>query len=309
MEQKKNYCLFTNDVETTSIWHNKLRDETGWKVYQQGMPRLLDLYDKYQVRSTFFFNFDIVRLIPDVVKMVVAKGHEVASHGWSHKDEHAFDVMSYNDQVKHLHDSKKLLEDISGQEVISFRAPALRIKKDFTQALLETGYLIDSSVASQRFDMGLSRGGRNKLWWFVSPRKAYHTSTANIFKKGNSKLVEVPVSSFILPYAGTTMRIMPGSLLLLRNFLKLENQLMNKPIVFLIHPNELIDESMEETTINRRAKNIITYYMTDIARTKLKRKNLGASAVPLYEKHIAYFDKKNYQCITLKEYCQTLKLI
>ena len=38
------YCLLTNDVGTTSIWFNALRDETGLKVLKEGMPILLDLY-------------------------------------------------------------------------------------------------------------------------------------------------------------------------------------------------------------------------------------------------------------------------
>ena len=50
-----NYVIITNDVETTSIWHNKLRDETGYKVLKEGMPLLLDLYQKYNIKSTFFF--------------------------------------------------------------------------------------------------------------------------------------------------------------------------------------------------------------------------------------------------------------
>jgi peptidoglycan-N-acetylglucosamine deacetylase len=305
------YCLFTNDVETTSIWHNALRDETGWKVYREGMPRLLDLYSKYDVKSTFYFNGDIAKLIPDVVKMIVQHGHEVASHGLSHKDEHAFDAMSYTMQVQHLSESKKMLEDITGTPVISFRAPALRVKKDFANSLLETGYLIDSSVSSQRFDLGLSNGSKNKLWWLVSPRVAYKVDRNNIFKKGNSNLVEVPVSSFILPYAGTSMRIMPGAVLALRNMLNIENKFNKKPIVFLIHPNELIDESADETSkvINRRASNIVNYYLKDVIRTKLKRKNLGAPSVPLYEKHIAYFKERNYKCVTMAEYCKQKKLI
>ncbi len=36
---------FTNDVETMSILNHKLRDKTGEYVLNQGMPRLLDLYD------------------------------------------------------------------------------------------------------------------------------------------------------------------------------------------------------------------------------------------------------------------------
>jgi peptidoglycan-N-acetylglucosamine deacetylase len=305
------YCLFTNDVETTSIWHNTLRDETGWKVYREGMPRLLDLYSKYDVKSTFFFNGGIVKLIPEVVKMIVAQGHEVASHGLTHTDEDAFDVMPYSKQIQHLSESKKILEDITGTPVISFRAPALRIKKDFTNALLETGYLIDSSVSSQRFDMGLSNGARNKLWWLISPRTAYHPDASNIFRRGTSPLIEVPVSSFFLPYAGTTMRIFPNMLLLLRNLLKFENQLNKKPIVFLIHPNELIDESSDETdaNINRRSKGIISYYMKDVIRTKLKRNNLGLPSVLLLEKHITYFKEHGFKFVTMNEYCKQTKLL
>ena len=48
------YCLFTNDVETMSIWFNDLRDETGLKVLREGMPLLLDIYARYGIKTTFF---------------------------------------------------------------------------------------------------------------------------------------------------------------------------------------------------------------------------------------------------------------
>jgi peptidoglycan/xylan/chitin deacetylase (PgdA/CDA1 family) len=60
--------------------------------------------------------------------------------------------MPLEKQIRHLEETKKLLEDISGLEVISFRAPALRVNDDTPKALISTGYKIDSSVASQRFD-------------------------------------------------------------------------------------------------------------------------------------------------------------
>ena len=47
-------CLMTNDVETTSIINGGLRVETGEIVAQEGMPALLDLYAKYDVKATFF---------------------------------------------------------------------------------------------------------------------------------------------------------------------------------------------------------------------------------------------------------------
>ncbi len=95
--------------------------------------------------------------------MVVPYGHEVASHGLSHKKEEVFDVMPLKKQIDHLKESKKILEDISGIEVISFRAPALRVNSDTAIALSECDYKIDSSVVSQRFDMFMSFGGLKKL--------------------------------------------------------------------------------------------------------------------------------------------------
>ena len=56
-------CLITNDVETTSIVNHRLSDETGRYVLEQGMPRLLDLYDAYGVRATFFFTGHIAQLL------------------------------------------------------------------------------------------------------------------------------------------------------------------------------------------------------------------------------------------------------
>lgn len=50
----KSYCLLTNDVETTSVWNHCLSDKTGEKVLKEGMPILLELYEKSNVKATFF---------------------------------------------------------------------------------------------------------------------------------------------------------------------------------------------------------------------------------------------------------------
>jgi len=303
------YCLLTNDVETTSIWHNNLNDKTGFKVYSEGMPILLDLYKKHQVKSTFYFTGYIAKLIPDVVKMIIDDGHEVGCHGLSHKKEDGFDVMPLEKQIDHLTKSKHILEDISNQQVISFRAPALRVNNDTVVALLESGFMIDSSVASQRFDMFMSFGGAKKLNWLTAPRLPYTTSKTNIFKSGDSKLVEVPLSATLLPYLGTTMRIFPFLTSIQKRILNIETNFNNKPIVFDIHPNEFIDESNEKRHLNRRSSNLFSFILQDLIRGKLKVKNLGLPAISLYENEITYFKNKNYKFITVKEYCSIHNLI
>lgn len=309
MKINSRYCLLTNDVETTSIWINRLRDETGERVLKEGMPLLLELYQKYQIKSTFFFTGYIARLYPEVVKMVLPYRHEIGSHGLSHEKKDGFDTLSYDRQVWHLKKSKELLEDISGKPVIAFRSPALRMQPNSARALIQAGYQIDSSVASQRSDLFFSFGSRQKINWLFAPRLPYRVRTDNLFKKGDSPLVEIPLSATLFPYIGTTMRIFPFLTALQRRALNVENRFKKKPIVFDIHPNELIDESNESRNIHRRSSNFIQFFIQDYLRTKLKVKNLGIEALHLYDKEINYFSTRKYIFTTLSDYVQNTGLL
>ena len=296
------YCILTNDVETHSIWFNTLRDETGQKVLEEGMPLLLDIYKKFNIKSTFYFVGDMAEKFPDVVKMILPYGHEVASHGWSHEVNQAFDVLSFEEQKDHLIRSKNILEDISKQKVISFRAPALRVNHHTPLALAEAGFTNDSSVASQRFDMFLSFGGIKKLNWMRAPRLPYRTAPDNLFKKGNGPLIELPLTAFLFPFVGTTLRLFPSITSFQQKLFNLETSYNKKPLVFDVHPNEFIDEHSEKRVIARRTNNPIKYLLSDVIRGKMKIKNLGKKAVPLYEDFISYYVENGYEFVTVKEY-------
>jgi peptidoglycan/xylan/chitin deacetylase (PgdA/CDA1 family) len=298
---KERICLITNDVETTSILNHKLRDKTGEYVLNQGMPRLLDLYDKYGVKATFFYTGHIAKLYPDVVRKAYERGHEVGSHGLTHEVDQAFDVLSPKEQLSHLIQSKQILEDIIGDEVISFRAPAARVDKGFPEILHEAGFKVDSSVSSQRLDMMFSFGALKKLHWLTAPRKAYFAQTDNIFKKGDSDVLEAPISAYGFPYIGTFMRIAPAVNRMTRNVLYWETLCNGRQFVFLTHPNEFIDEDQETTEIERRGSNYISYLLGDVIRHKLKVKNLGEKALPIYDRELAFFKDKGFEFITCKE--------
>ena len=301
MKSPKKFCLLTNDVEKTSILNHKLRDKTALYLIEQGMPRLLELYSKYNAKATFFYTADIAREFPNLVKMVLPYGHEVGSHGLTHDVKQAFDILSYNDQVVHLKESKKILEDISGQEIISFRAPAARVSKNTSEAILESGFKIDSSISSQRLDMFFSFGSLKKLHWLLTPRKPYFVKENNIFKKGNSDLLEIPISALGFPYIGTFMRIAPWLNRMTRRMLYLETLITKRPFVFLTHPNEFIDEDKENQEIQRRASNYLSYLMGDVLRHRLKVHNLGCKAIPLFEQEMIFFTQKEFKFITCKE--------
>ncbi|MBP9993707.1 MAG: polysaccharide deacetylase family protein [bacterium] len=298
---KDKFCLITNDVETTSILNHKLRDKTGEYVLKQGMPRLLDLYDKCGVKATFFFTGHIAALYPQVVKMAYDRGHEVGSHGLTHEVSQAFDVLTPDEQLSHLRQSKQILEDIIGDEVISFRAPAARVDEKFPQIMKEAGFKVDSSVASQRLDMFFSFGALKKLHWITAPRKAYLVNEENIFKKGDSEVMEVPISAMGFPYIGTFMRIAPSLNRMTRQLLYWETLCNGRQFVFLTHPNEFIDEDWEGGKIQRRASNYFSYLMGDVLRHKLKVKNLGEKALPIFERELEFFQKKEFNFLTCRD--------
>ena len=266
-------------------------------------------YDRFNIKCTFFFTGYFSERFPKTVQLIDKKGHEIACHGYSHEVNQAFDILSYKEQVDHLKKSKDILEQISGQEVISFRAPALRVNQNTALALAETGFKIDSSIASQRFDMFMSFGGIKKLKWLFAPRLPYRTKPDDLFRKGNGNMIEVPLSAFGFPYVGTTMRIFPLITKLQRSLLNIETKINNKPIVFDIHPNELIEEKTEKRSIERRTTNLIKYLLSDVIRGNLKVKNLGGKAIPLYISEIEFFKKKKYRFLSIKDYCEEVGLV
>ena len=298
----KGTCFLTNDVETTSIVNGGLREDTGIKVWKEGLPALLDLYDEFGVKATFFYIANFAKDCPDIVKMVQAKGHEIACHGLTHRHNMAFDTMSYDQQLEHLKTAKEILEDIAGEEVCSFRSPALRVNKDTPRALMEAGFRFDCSVAPQRMDMFMSLGSKGKLQWFGAPRAPYTTREDNLARKGNSPITEVPVSSFGLPYIGTMMRISPTLNRMTRRFLYWETRNSEKGINFLIHPNELISEEDLHLKTEKRASNYMAYLLSDVLRRRLKQRNLGEDAVRLFKQEIEFWKNKEYDFKRIKDY-------
>ncbi len=303
MKKNEKFCLITTDVEKTSLLLNKQSDSVIPHLLNEGMPLLLNLYRKYQVKSTFFFTADLAEQCPELVKMVISEGHEVGCHGYSHDPNQSFGTMNFSEQLSNLKKSKSILENISGQAVISFRAPSLRVNKHTARALKETGFLIDSSVASQRFDWFLSRGSCGKLNWLFAPRKPYFVHANSLTKKGDTHILEVPVSAFIFPYIGTTLRIFPFFSLIIRKLLATETKYCSKPINFLTHPNEFIHESSSSDITNPDSENHNSFSI----RAPLKRKNLGKPAERLLERELIFFSKHRFRFVTMETFYNIFK--
>jgi len=290
----------TVDVESFSIPLNKCDFETGRKVYKIGLPSLLDLFAKYDIKATFYFTGEMVKMFPESIEVVIEHDHEIGCHGYDHTPDRAFDILSYDEQVKELMKAKKVIESIAGR-IKSFRAPMLRINEDTVKALESTGFLSDSSICSQRFDGFLTFGSRRKLKWLFAPRKPYFLSYNSIIKKGESKVLEIPISAAIVPYIGTTMRIFPRLIKIIQKFIFMESKRAGKPVVFLFHPNECLEVDTKIVT-TKRTNNIFEYVLADYIRQRLKLRNLGKIAIRLLDDLLREAKKESFEFLSVYEY-------
>lgn len=298
------YFLLTNDVECYSFRTNTYDPKVAEELYITGVPRLLDLYNKHDIECTFYVTGKVAELKPEILDLIKEKGHEIGCHGYEHTNEKALDTLSYEKQLEEIRDGKRLVEKTAGK-ISSFRAPALRINNHTIRVLEELGFKTDSSVASQRFDGPLSFGSMNKLGWLTATRQPYRPSRDNPFRAGNSELLEVPVSALILPYIGTTMRISKTVTRILGALLTYESMLSEKPITFIIHPNETIDVTGVVET-QKRGGNLIEKVFADKLRHKLKVKNLGLKTVNLLDELISSAKKKGFEFTTVEQYSKAL---
>ncbi|HYH23135.1 MAG TPA: XrtA system polysaccharide deacetylase [Azospirillum sp.] len=108
--------------------------------------RTLDLFAESGVRATFFTLGCVAQAHPRLVATIAAAGHEVASHGFSHRRVGEQTPRAFRDDVVA---TKALLEDQSGAPVRGYRAASFSIDRGTWWAfdvLAEAGYAYSSSI-------------------------------------------------------------------------------------------------------------------------------------------------------------------
>jgi polysaccharide deacetylase family protein (PEP-CTERM system associated) len=134
-------------------WHQLVHRAAGvpdWDVAGSALERqtaaVLDLLDELGAKATFFLLGITARRYPELVREVVARGHEPACHGFAHERVYAQDRAAFTEDVAA---AAALIHDICGRRPITYRAPAFSITRDTTwafEALAELGFRFDSSL-------------------------------------------------------------------------------------------------------------------------------------------------------------------
>ena len=99
---------------------------------------LLDLFNQFNTRSTFFVVSEIFDWYPELIEQIREEGHEVAFHSRSHKI-----INNVNDFKSEIVKSKEFINTFMPK---GFRAPFLNVKKEILYTLSEFGFEYDSSI-------------------------------------------------------------------------------------------------------------------------------------------------------------------
>ncbi len=112
---------------------------------EPNLRRLLAMFEAHHTRVTLFFLGDLAARAPQLVRLAVDGGHEIACHGWRHQ---AVDRRSEKDLREDVRRARLTIEDIAGVPVRGFRAPCFIRRLEHLWALdvlAEEGYRYDSS--------------------------------------------------------------------------------------------------------------------------------------------------------------------
>jgi peptidoglycan-N-acetylglucosamine deacetylase len=148
---------------------------------------VLDLLKRYDVKSTFFILGTVAERHPEIIKRIFDDGHEIASHGYSHK---MLSHLSTSEFENEIIKSIELLEAITGRRPEGFRAPSFSLNnstKWALEVLVKHNFQYDASVFPIRSNLYGVPG---------APVYPYRPSMRDISKEDfHGKIVEFPMST------------------------------------------------------------------------------------------------------------------
>lgn len=118
---------------------------SGFRGIERGMPNLLEMLAEEEVPATCFTTGEVAQRYPGVVSAIVARGHELACHGMTHR---AFTSMDEREARAEIEESARILRRHA--PVTSFRAPYLQFPERYLPLLEANAFDVDSSGAKYK---------------------------------------------------------------------------------------------------------------------------------------------------------------
>ena len=152
---------------------------------------LLDILAEAGAQSTMFVLGWVAQRYPDIVRRIVADGHEVASHTHLHRN---LNTLSRDEVIRDLAQAKDALEQVTGLAVRGVRAPNFSVSDDVLDVLAEVGYWYDSSY------FGFEQHDRyGRISAAIDPRAPVVEVRPGLLE---IQMTRVPVGPLMVPWAG-----------------------------------------------------------------------------------------------------------
>jgi len=223
----------------------------GWDSWPSRVAnntrKILELFDRYEVKGTFFMVGWVAHKFPALVQDIQRRGHELACHSYWHRTVYSLTPDEFRQDTR---DAVHAIEDAAGVKVLGYRAPSWSITKSCLWALdilAEEGFTYDSSIYPIRHDLYGVPGAQRFPYAMVC--------------KSGKRLLEFPPTTVRLfgqnlPGAGGGyLRIFPMSY---TNwvFRKFEREYGERIVVY-VHPWEL---DPEQPRISKSLKSTLRHY-------------------------------------------------
>jgi len=267
-----------------------------WGEYESRVAantdRLLAIFAESGVHATFFVLGWVAEREPSLVRRIAGAGHEIASHGYTHRLVYNQTAAEFRDDVRR---SKAVLESMCGSPVVGYRAPSFSITERSLWALdvlIEEGFTYDASVFPIRHDRyGIPSAPRHPFRVRHGARALVHAGRG--FGPGAPDgeaqhgvgvepppetgaglgLLEIPAST--VRFAGTNFPVGGGGYFRLLPYawtrwgIARVNRLERRPAVFYLHPWE-IDPGQPRISASRLSK-FRHYLNLHLAEERLRR--------------------------------------
>lgn len=205
--------------------------------------RVLNLLDEFDIVATFFVVADVIERYPGLVESIVERGHEIGCHGLDHstKIHHKTKkpLINSDEFYERTLKAKRMLENVSGEQVIGYRAPNAYIGGWMLDILRDLSFLYDSSVCANslynKTDSYLEGVSTQPYY----PMKGYLTPDGD-----RGGLIEFPwpcynVGGLKIPTPGGPLLRFLGSKIILKG---LKQSLKSGDTVFYFHPIDLSND-------------------------------------------------------------------
>jgi peptidoglycan/xylan/chitin deacetylase (PgdA/CDA1 family) len=196
---KEILCAFGVDVDAVAGWLGSYGGEDspddisrGLFAGEVGMPRLVNLFKRFGIKTTWFIPGHSIETFPEQTAMVVEAGHEIGIHGYTHENPIS---MTREQEEAVLDKCIELVTKVSGKRPTGYVAPWWEFSTVTNELLLKRGIKYDHSLMHKDFEPYYVRVGDS--WTLIDYSKKPQEWMKPLQRGVETDLIEIPGSWYL----------------------------------------------------------------------------------------------------------------